>query len=54
MAAGVTQTELAAKSGIPLATIQRIDSNPDSKVGLHQAVRLAPALGVEPMDLLPR
>jgi DNA-binding XRE family transcriptional regulator len=54
VAAGLTQTELAAKSGIPLSTLHRIDSNPRVKVALGQAVMIARALRLKTTDLLPQ
>jgi DNA-binding XRE family transcriptional regulator len=52
--AGLSQVELAARAGLATSTLHRIDANPRVKVSLEQASRLAPPLGVQPMDLLPR
>ncbi|HEX3459103.1 MAG TPA: helix-turn-helix transcriptional regulator [Candidatus Baltobacteraceae bacterium] len=52
--AGVTQKELAERSGLPHGTLARIDGNPTSKLSLYQARQIAKALGIDPFSLLPR
>jgi transcriptional regulator with XRE-family HTH domain len=53
VAANLTQTELARRSGLPLATVNRIDQNSRAKVELRVATLLAGALRVNVTDLLP-
>jgi transcriptional regulator with XRE-family HTH domain len=52
-AAGLTQQQLSERTGIPKSVVQRIDSNPTAALTLHSAVKLAPALGVDVVALLP-
>jgi len=54
VAAGLTQTELAALTGLPLSTINRIDANPQAKVTLDQAAAIAGVLRLKTTtELLP-
>ena len=47
---GLTQKELAQKSGVPLSRIRRYE-NGTRDPGLVDLTRLADALGVDPVDL---
>lgn len=49
---GLTQAELASKSGVPQPTISRLDANENAKVALGIAVKLASALGTIPEALI--
>lgn len=51
--AGLTLSELAAGSGVPMSTLHRADQNPQVKVALQNALAIARALRVEPAELLP-
>jgi transcriptional regulator with XRE-family HTH domain len=54
VAAGLTQQQLAATSGVNIRQIQRIELG-EAKIGnvtLSNAVAIAKALGVSPEDLL--
>jgi transcriptional regulator with XRE-family HTH domain len=51
--AGITQRELAKRSGIPDSTIARIDATPSAAISLEAARRIADVLHVDPFDLLP-
>lgn len=50
--AGVSQTELAARSDVTVSTISRVESG-ESFLSVGTLCRLAAALGVEPHKLLP-
>ncbi len=43
---GWTQGELARQSGVPQATISRLESGAHRSIQMHGAIRLARALGV--------
>jgi transcriptional regulator with XRE-family HTH domain len=51
--AGITQEQLATRSGIPESTIARIDATPTAAISLETARRIAGVLHVDPFDLLP-
>ncbi len=44
---GMSQQRLATATGLPIATIGRIDAHESVKISLAQAVLIARALGVE-------
>jgi transcriptional regulator with XRE-family HTH domain len=49
--AGITQQELAAKSGVPQQTISKIEKGRSRDLTWKTASRLATALGVEPSEI---
>jgi transcriptional regulator with XRE-family HTH domain len=49
---GLTQKELAARSGVAKPIVSRLDANPSARVPLDVAIRLAQTLAVRPEDLL--
>lgn len=51
---GIGQSELARRSGVSFATINRMCTNATSGVLLETLDRLAAALGVEPGELIVR
>lgn len=51
-ARGLTQSELARRSGVPFVTINRMCSNKNSGAQLATLDKLADALGVAPGDLI--
>lgn len=51
--AGLTLTELAAKSGVPISTLHRADQDPKVKLALANALAIASVLRVDPRELLP-
>ena len=51
-AAGITQMALAAKSGVGIATVNRLELYP-LNLQLETALKLAAALGVEVGDVFP-
>ena len=51
---GLTQTELARRSGVSLVTINAIANNRTAQVKLDTLDKLARVLGVEPGELLER
>jgi len=52
--AGMSQSELARRSGVSFATINRLCRNATETVALDSLDRIAGALRVEPGDLLQR
>lgn len=51
--AGLTPTELAAKSGVSLSIISRLESGERQSASFRNIVRLARALNLEPEELCP-
>lgn len=49
---GLSQSELARRSGVSFATINRMCTNATSQVSLETLDKLADALGVAPGDLI--
>ena len=50
--AGVSQSELARRTGLHFATINRLCTNATAQVSLNTLDRIATALGAHPGDLI--
>jgi DNA-binding Xre family transcriptional regulator len=50
----MSQSELARKSGVSFATVNRLATNATSQVSLETLDKLAEALGMQPGDLIER
>lgn len=52
--AGITQKELAERSGVPIKTIQKYETGEKKieKAALETAIKLSDALQCEPLDLV--
>jgi transcriptional regulator with XRE-family HTH domain len=51
--AGLSQAELARRSGVDITIISRLESDPDRLASYENVVRLARALNLEPEELVP-
>lgn len=51
--AGLTQEQLAAKSGVDATIISRLENGRRARASYDSIVRLARALNLEPTELLP-
>lgn len=51
---GPSQSELARKAGLSMATINRICTNATGQVSLSTLDKIATALGIEPNELIVR
>lgn len=51
--AGLTQRQLAKLAQVPDSTLARLDHTPSAAISLDIAARIANALHVDPLELLP-
>lgn len=53
MAAGLTQTQLAERTGIAVAILSRLETSNRANPNLESITRLAAGIGCQPSELVP-